>query len=329
MEREQSVVKVSVIVPVHNAAAYLTRSIGALAEQTLASWEAICVDDGSSDNSLEVLGHLAETDPRIRVLHQANSGAAAARNRGMEHARGEYVFFLDSDDFLEPHALETLTRLADESEAPFTIMGYLTYADGASEREYRPPFFYGFRAAPRVKVTPWMMVNMTPFVWMNLYKRRFLQECGISFRSFRVAEDVVYTMRVWMETEYAAVTSEPLYHYIRHESSVIGQFGRKPYPVSRYLKYYFEVGRLFREYARKKTPGLRGKAAAAYVIMLREKGAAVTYRHYDPVHDYAWICRANRCLRGRLWKRANKGLILLFLVRIAAYKLCCRLFRRA
>lgn len=326
MENSPSNVKVSVIVPVYNVSAHLENCFKCLLSQTLTDWEAVCVDDGSTDDSLSILQHAAAQNPRIVVLHQENAGVSAARNVGILRAGGKYVCFYDPDDVMTPGMLETLYTLAEESRSPFVLSAYRTYTPESGKRRFCPPFFYGLRAKSNMPVTPWMMVNCIPFVWVNLYNRCFLMDKVIRFAPMRVSEDVVFNLNVWLNAHRTAATAEPLYHYVRHESSVMGHFDRQPFPVCRYLKYYFEVGRIFRELGRKKVPDLGGKAAAAYVIMLREKGAAVTYKHYDPVHDYAWICRANRCLRGRLWKQANKALVLLYLARIVMYKLVSRFF---
>ncbi len=321
MENAPTDVKVSVVVPVYNVARHLGNCFACLAAQTLEEREIVCVDDGSTDDSLAVLQHYAAQDARIVVLHQENAGVSAARNAGMLCARGKYVSFYDPDDTIAPDMLEKLYSMAEKRGVPFALAAYLTYTPDSKERRFCPPFFYGLQAENHMKVTPWMMVNSIPFSVVNLYNRNFLVEKGIRFARLRVSEDVVFNLNVWLNADYFAATAEPLYHYVRHEDSVMGTFSRKPFPVCLYLKYYFEVGRLFRRPWLKKIPGLGGKAAAVYVIMLREKGAAVTYKHYDPVHDYAWVCRANRCLRGRLWRQANKALVLLYLARIAVFKL--------
>ena len=98
--------KVSVILPVYNAGKYLHQCMDSIVNQTLKDIEIICVDDGSSDNSLEILRQYAEKDERVKVIAQANGGAGAARNNGLRAATGEYLSFLDSDDFFELDMLE-------------------------------------------------------------------------------------------------------------------------------------------------------------------------------------------------------------------------------
>ena len=99
-------IKVSVIIPVHNSAQYLTKCIESMLNQTLKEIEIICVDDGSTDESLAIIKNYKKLDSRIKILTQENKYAGVARNNGMEIAKGEYLFFLDSDDFSSDTLLE-------------------------------------------------------------------------------------------------------------------------------------------------------------------------------------------------------------------------------
>lgn len=108
---------VSVIVPIYNVKDYLETCLDSIKGQTLRELEVILVDDGSSDGSEKICDRYAEEDRRFRVIHQPNSGAAAARNHGLQEARGQYIVFQDSDDILEPDAYETLYNLARKENA--------------------------------------------------------------------------------------------------------------------------------------------------------------------------------------------------------------------
>lgn len=115
--------QVSFIVPAYNAADTLPATIASLAAQTVTDWEAVIVDDGSKDRTATVARAAAAADPRLRVVRQANGGASAARNRGIAEARGAFVAFLDSDDWIEPDFIETLLPLTDSGRA----IGYCAY----------------------------------------------------------------------------------------------------------------------------------------------------------------------------------------------------------
>ena len=113
--------KVSVIIPVYNVAPYLRQKLDSVLGQTLRDIEVICVDDGSDDGCAKILEEYAQKDPRVCVLSQENAGAGAARNLGLAHASGEFLSFLDSDDFFEPTMLEKMVALAQEDNDDFVV----------------------------------------------------------------------------------------------------------------------------------------------------------------------------------------------------------------
>lgn len=106
--------KISVIVPVYNSEAYLEQCVRSLIHQTYQDWEALLIDDGSTDRSLEICRRSSGEDGRIKVYHQENKGASAARNNGLDIAGGEYIYFLDSDDVVHPHLFEEMIRQIEE-----------------------------------------------------------------------------------------------------------------------------------------------------------------------------------------------------------------------
>lgn len=111
--------KISVIVPVYNTEEYLKNCIMSVVRQTYDNWELILVDDGSSDGSLSIADLAAEKDERIRVIHQKNAGPGAARNRGIEEALGDYVVFLDSDDYIDKNYFQLLVPKARINDVVF------------------------------------------------------------------------------------------------------------------------------------------------------------------------------------------------------------------
>lgn len=113
---------VSVIIPVYNAAEFLKDGLNSLLKQTLREIEIICVDDGSTDGSLVILKEFEKADARIRVIHQENQGAGAARNNGMDVARGKYLAFLDADDFFEKNMLKAAYDRAEETGQKYVCL---------------------------------------------------------------------------------------------------------------------------------------------------------------------------------------------------------------
>lgn len=118
---------VSVIIPCYNQGQYLSRAISSLQVQTLQDWEAIIVDDGSTDNSWQIANELAKTDARIKIYHKENGGSGSARNMGLDNASGEFIQFLDADDMLHPEKLEVQVRQMRESNAELSYTDFCTF----------------------------------------------------------------------------------------------------------------------------------------------------------------------------------------------------------
>lgn len=132
---------ISIVMPCYNAAAHLHQSVGSVLAQTLADWELIIVDDGSTDDSWQILQQLAAKDSRIRVFHQANAGAAAARNRALQEASGAYTAFLDADDTWHPEFLSAMVPALDaEPGAGIAYCGWQsTGLGGGRDDPFVPP----------------------------------------------------------------------------------------------------------------------------------------------------------------------------------------------
>lgn len=117
-------IKISIIMPVYKVEEYVAKAIESMQAQTLKEWEFIIVDDGTPDKSGEICDHYAAEDPRIQVIHKENGGAPSARNVAIEMANGEYMYFLDSDDWAEPNMLEDMYNLAKRDNAQLVVAGF-------------------------------------------------------------------------------------------------------------------------------------------------------------------------------------------------------------
>jgi glycosyltransferase involved in cell wall biosynthesis len=116
--------EVSIIVCIYNAEKYLSRCIDSIIAQTFTHFECILIDDGSTDNSLSICERYRQSDDRIIVIHQENSGVSAARNKGIEVARGKYIFFVDSDDYIQQNMYEKLVAAINDSDTDAVCCGY-------------------------------------------------------------------------------------------------------------------------------------------------------------------------------------------------------------
>ena len=210
-------VKVSVIVPVYNVRQYVERCIAAIRRQTLRDIEVICVDDGSTDGSGEVLDSLVAADPRFRVIHQSNAGAGVARNTGLAAARGEYVFFFDPDDSCSRHTLKGMYSRAVKTHADIVIAGKCV-VDAESGRIRAK---YGFHRNIWALRQPFSGRDMADYVftlaksvpWDKLFRRAFVEENGLRFQNTRRSNDVFFVDMALALAERIALVPRAYYRY--------------------------------------------------------------------------------------------------------------------
>lgn len=189
---------VSVIVPIYNAYAYLRPAMDSILSQTLTQIELICVDDGSTDHSLDILREYQQTDKRIRIVTENNAGPARARNKGLRRARGEYIAFLDADDFYEPTLLQTLYRQAKEKDLDVACVNYDLYISRtACFRPHIPAERADLCVSGAVtgkQEHPDSLFQMIDsYVWNKLFRASFLREKGLAFpEDVRCFEDVYF-----------------------------------------------------------------------------------------------------------------------------------------
>lgn len=213
--------RVSVVIPVYNAADVLRRCLGSIAEQTFRDFEVIAVDDGSTDGSGELLERAAETLPRLRVIRQRNQGQSVARNVALAEARGEYVLMVDADDFVHPRLLELAVGLADRKGLDFVLFDH---------RKARPDECDAVRDAWRSEAPAaeageiagdafeWFVRSRRwPMPWQFLFRRSSL--AGLSFSPGVIYEDVPFVFTYLAGHSRGAHLGNRLYCYVRTEGS--------------------------------------------------------------------------------------------------------------
>lgn len=212
--------KVSVIIPVYNAEDYLSQCVSSISNQTLREIEIICVDDGSQDRSLEILREMQKNDERIKVLTQSNAGAGAARNNGLRHASGEFLSFLDADDFFEPDMLAKSVDAAQQYEADFVVFGADRYQ--TEEKRFEsgfwmlraediPPYMpFGYR-----QLTGNVFKTFVGWAWDKLYRRSFVMEHDLWFQEQRTSNDLLFVFSALVLAKKIAVVDGVLAHQRR------------------------------------------------------------------------------------------------------------------
>lgn len=221
-------VKVSVIMPVYNAEKYLEQAVSDILNQTLTDLELICVDDGSTDNSLKILEDFASKDRRVQVYHQENKGGGAARNLAMTYACGKYLYCMDADDMIKSDALERLYNIAEEKNLDFVIFQAVNYDD--ERDEYYHHFYYDMNKIAEVagdKVFDMddlgkniFKISVTP--WCKLYNMDFVKRSGAQFAEGLIFHDNIFFWEILFNAKRIYFLKECLYIRRRHINSSTG-----------------------------------------------------------------------------------------------------------
>lgn len=212
-------IKVSIIMPVYKVEQYVGKAIESIQAQSLKEFEFLIVDDGTPDKSGEICDRYAEYDPRIKVIHKENGGAPSARNTAMDIARGEYLYFMDSDDWAEPGMLADMYHLAKKTQAQLVVSGFFidTYynqtqcltIDYVPEAGVYPEKEQFRKAAYRL-----FDKNMLYQPWNKLFLREYIENKKIRFpKTFW--DDFPFVLSVIKDVERVTVTSKQYYHFLR------------------------------------------------------------------------------------------------------------------
>ncbi|WP_428074348.1 glycosyltransferase [Candidatus Avelusimicrobium aviculae] len=205
--------KVSVIVPVYNQQAYLKPCLQSLQNQTLPDIEIICVNDGSTDESLTLINHFAQSDKRFRLINQANQGSGAARNAGIAAAQGEYLGFVDADDWVDKDYFEKLYDKAKEQNAEVCCAVCRKEIRGTQEQAVSTPVF---EDTERFKK---QLVFTAAHVWSKLFLRNFVQEYQIKNANSKHSQDLAFSIPAVLLARRIGWTDEAYYYYRVQEGS--------------------------------------------------------------------------------------------------------------
>ncbi|MCD8316569.1 MAG: glycosyltransferase [Eggerthellaceae bacterium] len=213
--------KVSVIIPVYNCAPYVQTCLDSVEDQTYKNLEIICVDDGSTDSSVAILERNAKEDERIRLIFQENAGPARARNVGMDNATGEYLYFLDADDFIDATLIEKAVTLAKDTSADIVMWDLWYYNTYYGQRLYPPehivnaePFKNGKEVFSWEDSPDEIFLCFQTWPWNKLFRTRFVRDEGLRFQeSIGRSEDVQFVFRALVKAERIAYIDERLINY--------------------------------------------------------------------------------------------------------------------
>ena len=222
--------KVTVIIPVYNAQNYLSECIDSVLRQTMQDFEVICIDDGSSDDSYSILKKYAETEERVVLFSQTNQGVSTARNVGIDKARGEYIYFLDSDDYIEPNMLEIAYKEMESKS--LDILYFETFAFGEEgipqnivddkNKYYAVKFDYNAVYGGKELLCK-MRVNYdySCSVCKQVIRKQFLLDSQIRFYQGIIHEDELYTLQTMMLAKRAEFIHRVLHHRRLRANSIM------------------------------------------------------------------------------------------------------------
>ncbi len=207
--------KVSVVVPVYNVSEYLGQCLDTILLQTLQDIEIICVDDGSTDGSLDILNTYAFLDNRLKVIHQENKGLGPTRNLGMTEATGEFIIFLDSDDFFEPEMLEKMVAKAEEDGSDMVVCGFLSFDNETEVDDHEAKISEVYLAmsplSPQERSVDLFSI-CSAAVWTKLFKSEFIKNNNLQFNN-EYAEDIPFSYTAMALSSKISLLADCFVHY--------------------------------------------------------------------------------------------------------------------
>lgn len=304
---------VSVIIPNYNAKEYIKQCIESVLLQDYKDFEIIIVDDGSTDNSWEIIGEMAAGDERIRPHRQANLNASIARNRGIEIAKGKYLLFLDSDDVLFPNALSKLVTAIEDSESDIAIGNYKQIDRcGRTIRDCNV-------TKGRDKILNMMdIVNGTPNPSNKLYKKQIIDQYMIRFGNVRIGQDLNFYLKYLAVCKTGTFVQENIYGWRELEGSISNSYNfrifditesfkdvRKFYKENELIKLYddyikaIEYRHCYLQMEKQKNFSSRKarKVVIEYFSLMLESLDISKCKNLDTVKNDYWKCRLKLCFK--------------------------------
>lgn len=221
--------KVSIVIPIYNIRNYLFDCLRSVLEQTLQEIEIICVNDGSTDGSKEIIEYFSKLDGRIKVIDKENGGLGAARNSGFDLATGKYVVFLDGDDLLAPKACEKIYENGERYGSELILLGvwnYYSRFDYADTFQNSHLYLLASEKSPFI-ISDFPKLMLTHSVWSRAYSREFLQKNNLRNPEQRFAEDMLFSYKAALFSKKISVVSENLYFYRQNRTGSLLDLEKK------------------------------------------------------------------------------------------------------
>lgn len=237
---------ISVIIPVFNAAPYLDRCIQSVLEQTYSNFELILINDGSQDNSLEICQKYKNLDSRVICISKCNEGAGVARNVGLQKARGEFIGFVDSDDYIAPNMFASMLCAMEKNQADIVQCGYVKTDISKKQlckSSYEDKIVVGKDNCFKEYCLKKNIDNYSP---CKLFRSTLIQ--NIQFPDLTYSEDAVFLCQAFLKCEKLVILSSCLYYYVQSVDSIC----RRPFNV--HYVDTFKAGEFMYDLTKKKSP---------------------------------------------------------------------------
>lgn len=208
---------ISIIIPIYNVEQHLNHCLNSVLKQTYTNLEIICINDGSTDNSINILNEFKEKDNRIKIINKQNEGLSSARNSGLKVFTGKYVFFLDSDDYIHPQTIEILHNSVTSTKTKISECNYTTINKKINS-------FKTYKKIPLKKIkNPLKAFSerkkyFTPSVWKRLYSKEIIK--NIFFIQNIIWEDIPFSIEIYNKVDEISQTTLPLYFYYQNKNSI-------------------------------------------------------------------------------------------------------------
>lgn len=251
--------KVSIIVPVYNVEKYVRRCLESLINQTYKNIEVVIINDDSPDNSRKICNEYAKKDSRVKLIDKSNQGLGLARNTGLKNITGDYVLFVDSDDYVEKNLVEITLNLIKQNDCDFVRFHNFREDLNSGDKKIRKSSLKeGLYTKEDIKKNIlFPIIGVLPnetnenfvgmSVWRNLYKTSIIKENNLKFVSERefISEDVIFNINYFSLCNKAYVINTPLYHYIVNDSSLTSKYN--PNRFNKEVIMYKEVLKILEE----------------------------------------------------------------------------------
>ena len=319
--------KLSFILPVYNVEAFLPRCLDSILGQMDDSCEIITVDDGTPDSSGRICDEYAARDSRVKVLHKKNGGPSSARNAGVRMAEGEYICFVDSDDFIEENTVPKLLNWIQDTHLDLCFLqAAKVYSDGSREsvrEDIRSQFV---RGKDRTQVLRYLASRNTfsGGPWGKLYRREFLLKNNITFPEGRISEDLVFCLAVYLRAEGIDCLDFPFYCYCQQRADSLTSVITPSY----YNDTFLFIEEVVRDYGQTGRPenvdGELALSAAAFeyaVLVWQTLALPEAYRDaaWEKLKKYRWVLKFGQSSKAKMIRTAAAVLGLKNAARLADF----------